>query len=272
MSIISVFGAPNSGKTTIACKLAAMYAKEKKNVILLSCDPIVSGISQILNEKEQTEENRMSRSLGKLLSDVAIGTDHILRECIETKSNHLAVLGYSYGETSASYPQYFQSTAAELISKLNFLADIIIIDCAADIISDLLSTVALQMSDKIIRICTAEPKSMIYYDAVLPLLSDSKFKLKEHIKVLNRVKDFQEIDLSIEKYKGVSIQIPYDLELEKQFLEAELFEERREIKEPIQQLINYINGKEEERVKKKKEKHKLQYRFINRAVIKAERG
>ena len=258
MSIISVFGAPNSGKTTISCKVAAIYAKEKKNVILLSCDPIVSGVSQILNEKVKIEQRKENRSLGKLLSEVTIGTDHILRECMETKSNHLAVLGYSYGETSASYPQYFQSTAQELISKLNFLADIVIIDCATDIISDLLSTVALQLSDRIIRICTAEPKSMIYYDAILPLLSDYIFKQKEHIKVLNRVRDFQEIDLSIEKYKGIEVQIPYDLELEKQFLEAELFDDIRSVKDPFKLLKKYI----EDRGKK------IPYDKNNKKVIK----
>lgn len=243
--IISVFGAAGTGKTTIATKLAVAYAKRKQNVILLSCDSIVSGISQLGLEQNEKNENKVSKSIGKLLSNITIGSNVILKECVTTKWDYLGVLGYNYGETSASYPQYFQNTAAEVITNVSIMTEVLIIDCTSDIISDLLSTVALQMSDKIIRVCTAEPKSMIYYDAILPLLSDSKFKIDNHIKILNNIKDFQEIDLTIEKYKGVEVKISYDEEIEKQWIEGGLLEEKGKIKEPIQHLIKIIEGEED---------------------------
>lgn len=241
--VISVWGSGSSGKTTMAIRLAASLA-QKNNVLLLFCDSLGTSLS-LVAPKEQ------GRSLGRLLSEANMLTDRlVLKECVPAeKYNRLAYIGYNHKETAYSYPEYFERTVIQLIRCMQDLADYVIVDCQTDIGGDLLSSAALKMSDKVIRVCEASGRSMLYFDSVLPLL-EGRIRREDEIKVLNKVRDYQDSDLAAEKYDGVQSVIGYSDMLERHYAEGSFFICESGLDDEIRRIISLIkeeNYEEESR-------------------------
>lgn len=116
--VITVWGSPNSGKTTLTIKLARRLSKNN-NVIMLSTDIIAPPIGTILPYTR--EENK---SLGKLLEMVTLTQEDILKNLITLKDNkNLTFLGYRQGENYKTYAEYTVDRAKELIVNLSHLSD-----------------------------------------------------------------------------------------------------------------------------------------------------
>jgi GTPase SAR1 family protein len=132
--VITLWGSPNSGKTTLTIKLARRLYKNN-NVIMLSTDIIAPPIGTILPYTR--EENK---SLGKLLEMVTLTQEDILKNLITLKDNkNLTFLGYRQGEDYKTHAEYTADRANELIVNLSHLADYLIIDASSIIQSDILS-------------------------------------------------------------------------------------------------------------------------------------
>lgn len=242
--VISVWGSGASGKTTIAVRLAASLA-QKNNVLLLFCDSLGTSLP-LVAPKEQ------GRSLGRLLSEADMLTDRrVLKECVPSeKYNRLAYIGYNHKETAYSYPEYFERTVTQLIQSMQVLADYVIVDCQTDIGGDLLSSAALKMSDKVIRVCEASGRSMLYFDSVLPLL-EGRIRPGDEIKVLNKVRDYQDSDLASEKYNGVQSVIGYSDILEQHHAGGSFFICENGFDSEIRRIVSLI--KEENYAQESKE-------------------
>lgn len=255
--IIAVWGNPGSGKTILATKLANELSMEKKNVILVLCDTITPTVSTIMPLTDTKD-----KSLGALLSSIQITQESILEKCITvSKNDHLSVIGYLHGENERTYAKYSKERVIDLFILLKHLADYIIIDCSSLVAYDILSRTALELSDKVIRLISPDLKSISFYDSCMPQLAERKYNLENHIKVLSNIKSIMPKDSVANKFGGVSLELPFTDEIEKQYLEGQLFDRLTDKKsqlytKTLDEIVTLIDG-EEETPKKLKEKKKL---------------
>jgi MinD-like ATPase involved in chromosome partitioning or flagellar assembly len=221
IQILAVWGNPCSGKTTTAVKLAMELAAHKKNVVILMCN-FMAPAPQTLLPNVTTD----GKSLGELLSLPSISQEEILRRCIPLgKSSYISLLGYQRGDNAFTYAKYSKERAIDLITLLRHVADYIIIDCESAFSFDVLSAVALEMADAVLRLCVCDLKSLSYFASALPLLSDSRYASARHIKVLSMVKPGQDNGEYQNTFGGISYSLPFVPGLEEQFYAARLMDE-----------------------------------------------
>lgn len=255
--IISIWGNPNSGKTIFSLKLAKELSKQNKNVILILCDPVVPAINTIMPSL-----NTKNKSLGKLLSSIELTQDKILKNCIKiNKNDYLSVLSYLHGENEKSYAKYSKERTEDLFILLKHLADYIIIDCSSLISNDILSLTALEKSDKVIRLISADLKSISFFDSNLRKIGENKYNIGNHIKVLSNIKCNMAKDQVGNRYGGVIFELPYLEEIETQYYEGQLFEKLKDKKSEIYTdvLKEIIFSIFEEEIKPKK----IKMNFLN---------
>lgn len=218
--VIAIWGNPNSGKTALSIKLANELTKNKKNVILIHCDHETPAISSILPFTTTKDE-----SLGALLSAMQITQESILKACIPVGGNrNLTVMSYLHGENDRTYAKFSKERIIDLFILIKHLADHIIIDCSSHIGEDLFSRAALELSDLVIRLITPDLKAISYFDSCLPLLSERKYNVGKQLKVISNVKPEMPRDMVANKFGGIDLELKYSCELERQFVEARLFE------------------------------------------------
>lgn len=218
--ILAVWGSPASGKTLISVKLAGMLSQERRNVILLFCDPFVPVIPVILPFMETA-----NKSLGSILSSANITQDVIFSNCLTLKKNrYMTFIGYQKSENVFTYPAYTKSNAVDLLIQLRHIADFVIIDCTSHISADILSTVSLEIADAVMRSGSCDLKGVSYFSSQLPCLFERRFNPDRHIKVLSNIKSNQPKNEIRELYAGVKFELPYVAELEEQYNAGKIFE------------------------------------------------
>jgi len=219
-NVIAIWGSPSSGKTVTGMKLARELEMKKKNVIIIFADlfcPVVSTVMPNVDVK--------NRTLGSLLSKPYIKQIDIMQTAIPyPKHEHIAIIGYKNGDNIFTYSEFLAERVTELIKELRNAADYVIIDCSSVLTEDGFTTIALQVSDKILRLCNADLKSFSYFTSHLPLISRAKFKLETHIKVLSNIKEGQEENTFRSVYGDVVYNLPHVKEIEPQFYSAGLLD------------------------------------------------
>ncbi|WDV44073.1 ParA family protein [Clostridiaceae bacterium M8S5] len=252
--IITIWGSPNSGKTTLAVKIASMLSKNN-NVIILSTDIIAPPIGTILPyTKEQ------NKSLGKLLEMVTLTQEDIFKNLITLKDNkNIAFLGYRQGENYKTYAEYTIDRANELIVNLSHIADYLIIDSSSIIQLDMLSQASLKLADEVIRLCGSDLKAISYYKSIFPILSDKSYNLSNHIKILAKIEDIEPKSITSNHYGDIFCDLPYTKEIQTQYIEGLLLNklvEKQSLKynESLDKLMDNITGETLENKKNKKEK------------------
>lgn len=216
--VIAVMGSPGSGKTTAALKLALMQAAAKKNVIVVFCDPFTPVIPTVL-----PADCKHDTSLGSLLTSPALTQAAVLNACVPTeKSEYISFLGYQAGESLMMYPQITRDKAVELFVLLRYLADTIIIDCTSFFEADPASIVAIELADRVLRLGTANLKSVSYYLTHNPMLADSRFRKDTQQTVIGNLKAGQDWESVSQQLGGADFVLPYAPELEQQYDELTL--------------------------------------------------
>lgn len=119
--MIAVCGAPGSGKTTAALKIAEeIYYAKKGSVIFLSPDLNVPCLAYIFPNCKEAE----LYSVGVALDRTDIYREDVLRQMNHVKTmENFAFLGYKAGENSFSYPKATEDKILNLFSLLKELAD-----------------------------------------------------------------------------------------------------------------------------------------------------
>ncbi|MBF4692284.1 AAA family ATPase [Fusibacter ferrireducens] len=218
--IIAVWGNPDSGKTTFSIKMANELIKKNKSVILVMADSYVPAIHTVLPFTETKDQ-----SLGALLSSIQISQESILKKCIPVpNTKNLSILSYLHGENIRTYADYGKERVLDFFILLKHLADHIIVDCSSQFHHDLLSRGALELSDQVIRLISPDLKAISFYDASLPLLGEKKYNVANHIKVLSDVKSEMPKDSVGNRFGGIQKELDHCEELQRQMLEARLFE------------------------------------------------
>lgn len=218
-NVLAVMGSPGSGKTTTAVKLALSLAAQKKNVILVFCDPFTPVIPAIL-----PADTVHDTSIGSLLTAPGLTQTQILNACVPIKeSEYISLLGYCGGESLTHYPKITRDKVVEFFVMLRHLADYIIIDCASVFEADPTSIIAIEMSDAVLKIGTANLKGISYFQTHSPMLADSRFRKETHKTAIGNLKVGQDWEAVSGQYGGVEYILPYVAELEQQDNELSLF-------------------------------------------------
>ncbi|WP_340397170.1 hypothetical protein NST50_26055 [Paenibacillus sp. FSL E2-0202] len=220
-TLIAVWGSPSSGKTVTAVKLAQAFARRKLNVLLLCSDALCPSAATIAPKGSNNQA-----SLGELLSLPSLNQEDILHYALPLDvSPHIALLGYKKGDTSFSYATYTREHAVDLLTLARHLADVVIVDCSSYLSADLLSIVALEMADHVVRIHSCELKSLMFFASYLPLLTDHRFRSSSIVPVLSKVKPEQDSNEYSQVFGGINITLPYLVQIEQQVAAAQLLEE-----------------------------------------------
>lgn len=243
--IITVMGSPGAGKTTTSIKLALELAGGKKNVVLVFCDPFTPVVPFVVPcPQEQV-------SIGELLTAPSLTQKMILDACIPIKdSGYISLLGYRSGESLMAYPQITRERAVDFMVCLRYLADYIIMDCSAIYEADVLSMVAMELSDQFIKLGTSNLRGISYFEPRRMFLSDQRFQPERQLFYLGNVRAGQEWEAVSEQYGGVNGALPYVAGLEVQYDELALFEplagkESAAYLEEIRKLSERLSGSRE---------------------------
>lgn len=219
-NVLAVMGSPGSGKTTSTVKLALALAAQKKNVIIVFCDPFTPVIPALL-----PADTVHDTSLGSLLTAPGLTQSQILNACIPIKeSEYISLLGYCTGESLTHYPKITRDKVVEFCVMLRHLADYIILDCASVFEADPTSIIAIEMADVVLKLGTANLKGISYFQTHNPMLADSSFRKENHKTVIGNLKTGQDWEAVSGQYGGADYMLPYAMELEEQDNELRLFQ------------------------------------------------
>lgn len=218
--IIAVWGSVGSGKTTLASQLALALAEKNKEVIVIYTDNITPVVPVIMPNQMR------GQSMGALWSDPECSSETILKSCVLTSSKHVCVLGYKGTEDVFAYPDYIKENVYRVYMEIKELADYVIVDCVSPAVYNILSTVALEAADNVIRVGEATLKSFSFFDSNLAMFADSRYRTDEHIRVLSKIKSFQPKEIASGRLSTTSYELPYEQEIECMMLDGTLLSNR----------------------------------------------
>ena len=221
--VIAIWGAPNSGKTTFATKLArSIYDEYQATVIVVYADNETPTLPIIFPNYKKED----LCSVGVALSKTDIDRHEVVKQMVTVKDKqNFCFLGFTDGENKYTYPAFDEIKVRSLFSLLSTLADYIIIDCTSRL-SNPISRVAIKEADEVVRLATPDLKSVSYYASQMQLYADPVFRLNEHIQGIN-VPD-EDLYMPIEEAKShlhnVSFTVSYSRQVKQQMLDGKLYE------------------------------------------------
>lgn len=223
-NIISVWGSPCSGKTTIATKIALNYISLHKRVALICCDNQAPALPVLFPNWKPDD----LFSIGTALAQEEVIDDSIYSNCITMKKySNLIVLGYKDAENKFSYPRLTSYKVVEFIHVLSEIVDYIIFDCCSDL-EDIISNTAIQNSNVVLRLHTPEIKSVSWSTSQLAMYGTTQYKIDDQIVCLNNVtNDIYAPSEEIKSFLKVkTIELPYSRVLKMQMATGSLFEKQ----------------------------------------------
>ena len=215
--MIAVHGAPNSGKTSVALKLAQeIYFSAGKTVIYLSPDLATPAMGYIFPNGKDSDLH----SVGVALDKTDIYREDVLKQLVNVKTmRNFGLLGYKLGENKYSYPRPTEDKVRELFGAAKEIADYVIVDCTCDK-DDLISEMAYSTSDMAVQVITPNVKCMAYYTS-----NEAPFHTNKTI-VMNICDN--DLYLPIEEvkahFKEVFCVLPYSRALKQQSITGTLSE------------------------------------------------
>ncbi|GHV18565.1 ATPase AAA [Clostridia bacterium] len=214
--VVTVWGSPESGKTTLAVKLASAVSRNY-SVILVLCDMICPALPYVAPSVDMG-----NKSLGKVITAPDITQRIILQNLAGQKSNeNLGVLGYAKGEGLYTYSRPSEQNLKSLIMQLRHMADFVVFDTSHVLTSDLLSTTAINSADMLLKLQPCNLKGASYFASQRTLLPI------EPLRVMSKVEPESDVALYAKEYGGSDMELAYSAELKRQGDEGTLLEDLR---------------------------------------------
>ena len=220
--IIAVWGSPHSGKTTFATKLAtAIYSTFESTVIVLYTDLETPTIPILF----PFDKNRDLGSVGYPLSKTEIEQNDIINNLVTVKDmQNFGFLGYKTGENKYSYPKFGKAKAEDLFSELCRLADYVIVDCTSNLDGNVLAQTAIEKADQILRLSSPDLHSISFFLSQLPVYSDSRFRLDDHIPGMNtpNMDVMMPVEVAKTQLGELSFTVPFSVQIKEQMQRGRL--------------------------------------------------
>lgn len=221
--VIAIWGAPNSGKTTFATKLArSIYDEYQATVIVVYADNETPTLPIIFPNYKKED----LCSVGVALAKTDIDRHEVVKQMVTVKDKqNFCFLGFTDGENKYTYPAFDATKVRSLYSVLASLADYVIIDCTSSL-KNPLSKVAVREADEVIRLSAPNLKSVSYLASQLPLYIDPMFRLEKHIQgiCVTDADLYMPIDEAKAQLHDVRFTIPYSRAVKQQMLDGNLYE------------------------------------------------
>lgn len=195
--IITVFGPPNTGKTTFAINLAReIYSLFNCHICILSPDNDVPLLPVIFPTRKEEE----LFSLGEALSKPApTQEDALLSLTTVRNTSGLCVAGFKRGENRYTYPEFTTKSAENYLESLGDVTDIIIADCVSHS-GNVLSEAALKSSGTRFTVYTPELRCISWLNSRIPYSTYKPANEDNDIKILSI--PFKDIFLPQEEVKA----------------------------------------------------------------------
>jgi MinD-like ATPase involved in chromosome partitioning or flagellar assembly len=234
--IIAVCGNSSSGKSTLAVKIATMFANRKKNTALIDTDFITPQFNVWYPKKEMFNHTSLAVLLDNDV-DVEATADkmHIISE-------NLAVLGYSRDFSANAMPRR-PDTAAQLLACLDEMVDVVVVDVQTGFINDILSFEVMSSADVRLITLTPDIKGLSWYDSNIRMMEETwKSNDAKTIRVFNKARANAPL-AEIEQIIGeVPYYLPFSNEVEEQLSTGSMSDvtPRQKVAQKYMNVLNSI--------------------------------
>lgn len=192
--VVSVWGAPGSGKTVLTMALAAHLAAKHKNVIVLSTSTTCPMLPVLIPSLKTTGSGQ---SIGTLLSSKTINEQSLKgRLHPHPESDRIAIMGMCSGETPITYKAVERGQMIDLLAVLTRSAfDYVVFDCDSNPVFDQATIIGLETSDHVIRCITPDIKGIEFEKSqCMWMKNGSNFRIEQHIRVCSPVTESDPLD------------------------------------------------------------------------------
>jgi MinD superfamily P-loop ATPase len=231
--MIAVWGTPNSGKTTIAMKLAeSLYLQEKRRklMIMVVFTDVTTPAVPVVFPNYRDEE---VYSVGALLAKTNLTVDDVFSYTTFTHGkDNQGFLGYKGTENSHSHPAYTKEKAELMFDILKANTDYVLVDCMNCPKDSLMTEIALKKADSVIWAATPDLKSISYMLSQKSVLTAQGFMRPEMMIVVNT--NFPDCAMPPDAAKAnmghVDFALPYSSALSLQMMEGSIGENLKDRK------------------------------------------
>ena len=237
--LIAICGAPGSGKTTVAFKLAQeIYLSTSDcSVTFLSPDIIVPSVGMLF--PNYTPDSLFS--LSAVLDCTDISDDLIMGNLVTVKNmKNFGCLGFMSGDSKYSFPTPTKEKVMNLLDVLSAAEGYVFVDCSNDD-SDLISKQAIARADHIIQVITPDLKSMTWLNSYGDKITAG---LEQCIKVVNITENELYIPLEdvCTHLKNVACVLPYCRQVRQQLLDGRMYDRlnAKEYKKRLSGLVTRV--------------------------------
>ncbi len=223
--LISVWGAPGSGKTSFSVKLASALCKgrdQSNSAVIVIFTDIISPVMPILFPNYRSQD---LFSLGTVLSKPDISPYDVVSNMVTVRSAaNLGFLGYRANENKFSFPEYNEEKAAMFYDMVCSMADYVIVDCMSMPEDNLLTKVALERADQMIRLSSPDLKCLSFTMSQLPIFLSNGYVKENQIQIMNTPNQDLAMPVSdISAHLGnILCTVPYSLALVQQAMEGNM--------------------------------------------------
>ena len=111
-----------------------------------------------------------------------------------------------------------------MLTELCRIADYVVVDCTSNLDGNPIAQTAIEKADQILRLSSPDLKSISFYLSQLPVYTDSKFRLDDHIQGLNtpNVDVFMPIEEAKTQLGELSFTIPFSASVKEQMQKGQL--------------------------------------------------
>ena len=192
--ILTIVGAGNTGKTSIAFKIAKELENRDNQVCIVNYDTL-SPLSTI---KDNYEEYNVS--IGYLLTKETGLTQTDIYTSMIPYTDNISFISYIYGDTKDRYSKIISNKVNDFLSLLKGMVDYIIIDAGSNIIKNEIKT-SMQIADKILCVCEPNYKNIAYKKTFDLLLDRIDVKEEKITYLMNKIIYDENYIININKKK-----------------------------------------------------------------------